>query len=507
MTISTTAAIRQLSPYRGSDQEPVSFAYEELKRWAGTARTLVITVPAPRTAPEVLLAAIPGPPGFLWDDGVGTAGAGAVHHLQVDGPERIARLQRAAERVWRRLRVASHPACRPPLPRFYGGLAFAVRDPRSRATLDPWRGFGDASFTLPRFLYRDDGHQPCLSLAVRGAELSGPAARATFLDRLQEVLASLAQEEAPEQSTDIAIARLTRPPRERWIAEVEAIRRAIADGHFTKIVAAHCARMALTEPISIPGALARLGSGSPETLRFAFSRSGGTFLGLTPERLVSRSGRHVATEALAGSIAPGSGQAQRLLASSKDRHEHQLVVDEIRRLLMPFCRALRLPQGPQVRVLHHLLHLQTPMVGVLAADHHVLELVGALHPTPAVGGLPTRAAMDWIREHEREPRGWYAAPVGWFDQNGDGAFAVALRSCLLHETRPNHVEALVYAGAGIVGDSDPEREYAETELKMMTLIAPPPPLAGHLPVVAAGGGRPSGRRARGRRRGWPAGRG
>ena len=117
-----------------------------------------------------------------------------------------------------------------------------------------------------------------------------------------------------------------------------------------------------------------------------------------------------------------------------------------------------------MRTLRQILHLHTPITGELAADAHVLDLVAALHPTPAVGGTPTADAVAWIAAHEPTPRGWYASPVGWFDAAGDGEFAVAIRSGLLAGTT-----ATLFAGAGIVAASDPAAELAETELKLRAL--------------------------------------
>jgi isochorismate synthase EntC len=154
-----------------------------------------------------------------------------------------------------------------------------------------------------------------------------------------------------------------------------------------------------------------------------------------------------------------------MMASSKEREEHQLVVRAILKALEPFCDSLRSASEPSVRELPNLLHMQTPIEGRLREPTHILSLVQALHPTPAVGGVPTNEAIRWIVEHEALARGWYSAPVGWTDASGDGEFVVALRSGLLRDGK-----AWVYAGAGIMADSDPDAEYAETELKMQALL-------------------------------------
>ena len=111
------------------------------------------------------------------------------------------------------------------------------------------------------------------------------------------------------------------------------------------------------------------------------------------------------------------------------------------------------------------MHLHTPLTGVLREAVHVLDLVAAVHPTPAVGGVPRQDSVAWIAAHEPDPRGWYAGPVGWFDAGGDGEFAVAIRSGVLEARR-----AHVYAGAGIVAASDPAAEYAETSVKQRSIL-------------------------------------
>ncbi len=173
----------------------------------------------------------------------------------------------------------------------------------------------------------------------------------------------------------------------------------------------------------------------------------------------------MSTQALAGSIAADLENAgETLLSSSKDRQEQEMVVRAIASALEPLCQTLDVAETPTPRTLRHVMHLCTPIEGTLAARKHALDLVKALHPTPAVGGTPRERALQWIAECE-DNRGWYAAPVGWFDAEGDGHFAVAIRSALFTGS-----DALVYAGAGIVADSDPALEYQETGLKQRAIL-------------------------------------
>ena len=250
---------------------------------------------------------------------------------------------------------------------------------------------------------------------------------------------------------------------ETWSRQVEDIRRKIQDGSFEKVVAArHCVVELETGAGSLD-VLKRLEARFPGCTRFALWQGDAAFLGATPELLVSRRGLSVLSEALAGSTEHGDGA--RMMASSKEREEHQLVVQAILKALEPFCDSLRSAPEPSVRELPNVLHMQTPIEGRLRDSTHILSLVQALHPTPAVGGVPTNEAIQWIVEHEALARGWYSAPVGWTDAAGDGEFVVALRSGLLRDGK-----AWVYAGAGIMADSDPDAEYAETELKMQALL-------------------------------------
>jgi menaquinone-specific isochorismate synthase len=176
--------------------------------------------------------------------------------------------------------------------------------------------------------------------------------------------------------------------------------------------------------------------------------------------------------ALAGSIQRGENAAEdrklgrQLIESKKDRHEHALVVNSIRRRLEPFDVELTIPAKPELYTLNYIHHLMTPITGRLKQMTGVLPLLEALHPTPALGGSPRDLALSFIGEIEPVPRGWYAGPVGWVDANMDGQFAVGIRSAVAQDRR-----VWLYAGAGIVADSDPRKEWMETSLKFKPMLA------------------------------------
>jgi menaquinone-specific isochorismate synthase len=152
------------------------------------------------------------------------------------------------------------------------------------------------------------------------------------------------------------------------------------------------------------------------------------------------------------------------MQSEKNVHEHDLVAETIRDQLAPFAASVAMGER-QVRRLATVQHLWTPITAELGRNYHVLDLVEALHPTPAVGGLPPEAALATIRETEPFDRGWYAAPVGWIDAAGYGSFAVALRSAVASQQK-----VTAFAGVGIVADSDPDREWDEVQLKYRPIL-------------------------------------
>jgi len=209
---------------------------------------------------------------------------------------------------------------------------------------------------------------------------------------------------------------------------------------------------------------ALLSAGDPASVVFAVGVGDGRVLvGATPELLASVRGRRVATHALAGT-APASAPPGHLLASAKDRREHALVVEGIRAELRPLCAELRVADTPRVRTLRRMRHLETPIEGRLREGVGLGDVVAALHPTPALGGRPRESAMAWLRAHEPLDRGPFGAPLGYELPNGDGDVVVAIR-CLLVDG----AWATGYAGAGIVAESDPDAEWAETELKLASV--------------------------------------
>jgi len=216
----------------------------------------------------------------------------------------------------------------------------------------------------------------------------------------------------------------------------------------------------------------RLRAVNPDAFTFATPTTAGTLVGASPELLVSRFGREVRSNPLAGSAARSGdpdedrANADALLASAKDREEHAIVVEAIAEVLRPFCRELTWDPVPTLLETPNVWHLSTRFRGLLREPPPgVLELVRVLHPTPAVAGEPRDAALGVIEELEPFDRGSYAGPVGWMDATGDGEWAIALRCAELRGDR-----ATLYAGAGIVAGSIPDAEVDETERKFRAFL-------------------------------------
>jgi menaquinone-specific isochorismate synthase len=259
------------------------------------------------------------------------------------------------------------------------------------------------------------------------------------------------------------------PAHDAWCAAVaDAVARVDA-GELEKVVLARAVEVEANGPLVVDEILHRLRALFPSCM--VFSADG--FVGASPELLVARLGLDVCSVPLAGTVARSGDPATDdrlgagLLASTKDRHEHGLVVDAVASVLRPVCRVLDVPAEPEIVPLRNVAHLGTCVHGRLAEPApSALALARRLHPTPAVAGTPTAAALALMARLEEAPRGRYAGPVGWVDGRGNGEWAVGIRSAEVHGSR-----ARLMSGVGIVAGSDPDDELAETQLKLQALLA------------------------------------
>ena len=406
------------------------------------------------------------PPRLQWASpgGLELAGAGVAAEVLADGPGRFEAVRSAAASAFANV-DANGASGKAPRPRFVGGFAF--RDDHTPE--GSWAGFPAASFVLPevQLTRTDDG--TWVTVNRYGPDASPETVERALEDAVEEV-ASLPKMRPVGTPPGVTATRRT-TPKDEWTTQVADATARIRAGDLEKVVLACALEVDLSEPVDLPDVLERLRRTYPNCYRFLVQPTEDAgFLGAPPERLVKRVGTHVETEALAGSVGRGGTPeadaelAQSLVDSEKIQHEQRLVVDAICEQLAGFGDVT---EGEQrVRKLENIQHLQTPITAALHGDVHVLDIVAALHPTPAVGGLPPAVAAETIRDVETFERGWYAAPVGWFDATGDGEFLVAIRSGVAGGNR-----ATLFAGNGIVRDSDPQEEWDEIQLKYRPLLA------------------------------------
>jgi len=465
--------------------------WETTARAAARMRLLSLSTPARHLSAATFLRQARGRERFYWaepGDGLVLAGAGIATAIIAppvlrddDGPtplpeQRFRDVDEGAKVLFagataRRLTAADGAAFAAAddlaRPRLFGGFAFQddfVPD-------NTWSVFNPAEFVLPHYQYARRRDVAYLTInALVGPEDGGEA---TWLGLAEALSARLALSDALEPQP-VRPHELHYPMTfEMWREMTQRATGVIRAGLLEKVVLARVCELRAPGPIDAVLALDYLNEAYEDSYRFLFEpRPGHAFFGATPELLVAKSGNALATMALAGSIARGRSLAQddllatQLLNSAKDRHEHQLVVDAVRAHLSDLTHELSVAPEPTVLRLRNIQHLLTPIQGRLAqpADG-IFPLVQRLHPTPALGGVPSDRALAFLRHAEPVPRGWYAAPVGWVDSALDGVFAVAIRSAITQ-----HDRAWLYAGAGIVRESQPEREWAETALKFRPML-------------------------------------
>ena len=406
----------------------------------------------------------------LWvrpDAGLALVALGAAHTIEPYGDARFSAA--SAARAALAARVRRHGPADAPAPVLVGGFSFSC----GRQTAGPdWTGFPDARWVLAEVtvIDRPDGTWLLAAAPVKEGE-----DEAAVLDLLEARLEAMAASTPPARMAAAAVAHGA-PIRDdpEYVKLVAEGVDAIAQGQFAKVVLARVHRRGA---IAIPDVLHGLVNRYPSCAVFAFGIDDRVFLGATPEELVLLDGREVKTAALAGTTGRGGDKATdealgaAMLASVKVRAEHQFVVDNITERLATLGLVGETLAVPEVLSLARVQHLRTPITARVerrtggVSDMDVLRVASVLHPTPAVAGTPTDVAVAWLRSHESFDRGWYAGPVGWCDLDGNGELRVALRSALVE---PNGVH--LFSGAGVITDSVPEDELAETAVKLRALL-------------------------------------
>jgi menaquinone-specific isochorismate synthase len=443
--------------------------YESLQSHYG--RLISVALPCPGITLNDFLRHSRDQPRYYWEssrDNVAFAGTGTALEIVAWGAERFQTVQHhAAELFAESLMLNEAPVLA--APRLFGGFSF-----RDDFVPDyAWSDFTPAHFVLPHYQLTRLGDETWLTINAHIPFGENPHEMLEDLRAaLEAKIAALQENTRIMESPKPEIVDVHYPmPYETWAQHIQNATARMKRGELRKVVLSRVCEIRLSQHLYADEPLNYLAQSYPGTYRFLFEpRPHHAFFGATPELLTEVQGSQVKTMALAGSIGRGASPAEdeaminALLNSAKDRYEHQLVVDGIRARLQPMTTSLNI-EPTSVMTLTNIHHLYAPVNGTLSHADGVIPVLEALHPTPALGGDPRDLAMQLIGEAEPVPRGWYAAPVGWIDRDLNGQFAVAIRSAVMQEKR-----VWLYAGAGIVADSDPQKEWDETALKFQPML-------------------------------------
>lgn len=425
-------------------------------------------------APESVLRGAAGGVRGFWQCGerwIAFAGS-AAEILVPAGPgatRRFDRVRAATDRLAEAWRPGGDEDQRPL--RLLGGFAFGA-ERASLAGAGLWAEFPAARFVAPAVELVGTADRV---IARSTARFAGSTPDVSVTERLESQLAGVldAARRAPDSAAVPPLRAVVEATDETsWRRSVERALRSIETGAIRKVVLARAIDLELAGPPDPVAVLEKLrGANRRADLFFLEFAPGSVFLGAAPELLATLADGRILAMAVAGS-APRSDDPEEddrlgreLLASRKNLLEHRIGVDEIRDALAPMVTDLTVDPEPHLHKLSGIQHLRTDLRARARPGCHVLDLVETLHPTAAVCGQPRSEAMRLLGREEREPRGWYAGPVGWLDTHGEGEFAPALRSAIVHGPTLR-----LHAGAGLVTGSRAGSEWEETRVKFRTML-------------------------------------
>ncbi|MCQ6274479.1 isochorismate synthase [Bacillus sp. V3B] len=350
-------------------------------------------------------------------------------------------------------------------PTAFGGFSF---DPLKEKTV-LWSKFSHSLFHIPMFMLSINNGQTFLTTNILCTDQDDLSIYMK-VEKEREKLLKQASKQVEFNRVSLTESIDVHP--KEWKRSVTRVVNEIKRGTLKKVVLARELRLLFDKKIQTESVLNRLLREQLDSYVFAFESNGDCFIGATPERLLKKTADQVYSTCLAGSIARGENEMEdeqlgnSLLNDNKNLIEHQYVVDMIKAAMEDTCSEVVIPKYPRLLKLKHIQHLYTPVKGVVNHESSLLSLVERLHPTPALGGLPEEASVAKIREVENLDRGFYAGPLGWFDHQGNGEFAVAIRSGLIQGN-----EASLFAGCGVVKDSISDLEFEETKIKFKPMLS------------------------------------
>lgn len=384
---------------------------------------------------------------FRAPDGGEIASLGIATKLSTAGSDRFSAME---------TQLTTLPAL-PADARLLMGFSFNPDGPYS----PEWAGFGACDVVLPAVaVIRDYGGTRLVVAAAPGTE-PGP---------MLDTLAGLSPWDPPPPPDPGVHTVESVPPTSEWQSEVAEAIGAIRDGSFEKVVLARSVLVHSERAADAYDLVYHLSIANPASYVYATTAGDTAFVGASPELLLAQQGRGIRLNPLAGSARRGKGDddvavGEQLLESHKNRAEHAIVVDDLIGRLEPLTTILEYPEAPTLRRMATVQHLSTEIAGRLADGVSMFDVLESIHPTPAVGGTPRVEALAFIDKEEGIDRGWYSGGIGWLDSRGSAEMALALRCALITDRTSR-----LYAGNGIVAESDPAAELEETRLKFQPLL-------------------------------------
>jgi menaquinone-specific isochorismate synthase len=394
-------------------------------------------------------------------------GLGTTLQYKTSGKERFLKLQCYFDKI----RSNWHHDCLTELPYQPGAFcAFAFDEDDTMS--GPWKEIANTMITIPELLLEFSEGRYTLTLSCQTSQLQTREKLIKhWLTQATILLQSVTTKDNFVESKNTLYRTQGGPTNYDWMISVENAKTAIDDNQLAKVVAARHVHIQGTHAFNETAILKRLAKNYPSCYLLGISLGSKTLVAATPEQLIAINNGTISCDALGGTGKRGDDTRQdnlfahRLLQDTKTRHEHQLVVDHLHQRLSDISAHLSIPDNPTVLSLGQMQHLWTPIKAQCRPGISLFELAASLHPTPAVAGTPVEEAKQWIEQNEPFNRGWYSGGVGWIQADGNGELAVLLRAALLSD---NNAE--LYAGAGIVADSDPRAELDETELKLRSIF-------------------------------------
>ena len=395
-------------------------------------------------------------------------GLGIARQITANGAERLQHLQQGFQRLaagWRHdceVAGSSHP----------GAFCASAFDDNDKMT-GPWQDVPNSLILIPELLLEfKEGHYS-LSFTCENNRLSKVSwLKNYWMKQAASLLQAIAGSQDISPVPNILSRSSDKTVKNDWCRQVNVARKAIARGELDKVVPARHVHVRSSSPLNIGSVFNHLIHHHPSSLVVGMSLGDKTLAAATPETLVALDNGTLSCDALGATekrltdFRRDNLLAHKLLQDPKSRYEHQLIVNHVTKILGQFSRHLSAADTPSVMPLGQLQHLWTPIKAQCRPGISLFDIAKKLHPTPAVAGSPVAAAKKWINNNENFQRGWYTGSVGWLQKDGNGELAVLLRCALLSDN-----SADLYAGAGIVSDSDPLREWDETELKLQTMLS------------------------------------